>query len=108
MALFKTEGLARFSERGPVPRPLIVGDNMAVMLLCLQKHQEIKAPENDAAETVFTVVSGSGTVRENDETHRVGPGDVVYLPPGTRKALQAGEGAFTVIGVRQLGAKHVT
>lgn len=108
MALYKTGELARFSERGPVPRPLVVGDHMAVMLLCLQKHQEIKAPESDAAETVFMVVSGTGTVRENDEVHQVGPGDVVHLPPGTRKALQAGEDTFTVIGVRQLGAKRAT
>lgn len=106
MALYKTSEVARFSERGPVPRPLKVGEHMAVMLLCLQSHQEIVAPENDAAETIFTVLAGSGTIREGEQVHDVGPGDVVYMPPGTRKALRAGEGTFTVVGVRQLGAKH--
>jgi hypothetical protein len=37
----------RYSERGPVPRPLHMGEGMVVMLLCLQKGQELIAPEND-------------------------------------------------------------
>ncbi len=106
--LFKTSAVARFSERGPVPRPLHVGENMAVMLLCLQKGQQIVAPDGDGAETIFTVLEGSGTITENDESYAVGSGDVVHIPPGARKALVAGEGTLTVIGVRQLGAKHGT
>lgn len=106
MPLYRTSAVARFSERGPVPRPLNVGDHMAVMLLCLQKHQQIVAPESDLAETIFTVLEGSGTIREGDEVHEVGPGDVVHVRAGSRKALEAGEGTFTLIGVRQLGGKH--
>lgn len=89
-----------------MPRPLHVGENMAVMLLCLQKGQQIVAPDGDGAETIFTVLEGSGTITENDESFAVEAGDVVHIPPGSRKALIAGEGTFTVIGVRQLGAKH--
>lgn len=106
MSLFRTSAVARFSERGPVPRPLKVGDQMAVMLLCLQNGQEIVAPENDGAETIFTVLSGTGVIREDDDAHEVGPGDVVHVPPGSRKALLAGDGTFTVVGVRQLGGKR--
>lgn len=98
--------MARFSERGPVPRPLKVGDQMAVMLLCLQNGQEIVAPDNDRAETIFTVLEGTGVVREDDEAHEVGPGDVVHIAPGSRKALVAGAGMFKVVGVRQLGGKR--
>ncbi len=106
MALFKTSQVARFSERGPVPRPLKVGEHMAVMLLCLQNGQEIVAPDNDRAETIFTVLEGVGVVKEDDEAHQVGPGDVVHIAPGSRKSLVAGDGQFKVVGVRQLGGKR--
>ncbi|HRN19253.1 MAG: cupin domain-containing protein [Trueperaceae bacterium] len=106
MPLFKTSEVARFSERGPVPRPLNVGEHMAVMLLCLQKHQQIVAPESDGAETIFTVLEGSGTITEDDRVYEVAAGDIVHVKPGSQKSLEAGEGTFTVVGVRQLGGKH--
>lgn len=98
----------RFSEAGPVPRPLSVGDGLAAMLLCLQSGQLLQAPESDGAETVFTVLDGSGFVTDGDERYAVSPGDVVHVLPGRSKALEAGEGRFTVLGVRRLaGGRHV-
>ena len=55
MPLLKPLTQVRYSERGPVPRPLNMGEGMVVMLLCLQDHQELIAPENDLTETIFTV-----------------------------------------------------
>lgn len=107
MPVYRTSEVARFSERGPVPRPLNVGEHMAVMLLCLQRGQELVAPDGDGAETIFTVLEGAGSIRENGTTFEVGPGDVVHVPPGSHKALMAGAGTFKVLGVRQLGGKHV-
>lgn len=102
MPLIKPMERVRFSERGPVPRPLHMGEGMVVMLLCLQKGQELIAPENDLTETVFTVLEGSGFIMENDERHPVTTGDVVHIMPGSTKALIAGEGTFTVLGTRRL------
>lgn len=106
MPLIRSRELQRFSDRGPVPRPVSMGDGVAVMLLCLQSGQRIVAPENDAAETVFTVVEGSGVVHEGPEAHDVGVGDTVHVMPGVPKSLEAGAGTFTVIGVRRLGDKR--
>ena len=78
MPLIKSLEQQRFSERGPVPRPLNVGDGLAVMLLCLQGDQSIVAPAGDGAETVFTVLGGSGAIREGEEEHEVAVGDVVF------------------------------
>jgi len=100
--LLKPLELTRFSERGPVPRPLHMGEGMVLMLLCLQKGQELVAPEGDTTETVFTVLDGEGFVREGDQTHAVRAGDVVHVMPGSPKALVAGEGTFTVLGTRRL------
>lgn len=102
MPLIKPMEHARYSERGPVPRPLHMGEGMVVMLLCLQNGQEIIAPENDLTETIFTVLEGSGFIQEGDQRHTVGPGDVVHIMPGSTKALIAGEGAFAVLGTRRL------
>jgi len=92
----------RFSEHGPVPRPVSMGRGLAVMLLCLQAGQTIVAPPGDEAETVFTVLDGEGLVREGATSHAVGPGDVVHVMPGEDKALVAVAGRFTVVGVRRL------
>lgn len=105
MPLIKSLELQRFSERGPVPRPLNVGDGLAVMLLCLQGEQSIVAPASDGAETVFTVVVGSGAIREGDQEHEVCAGDVVHVQPGEQKALLARGAPFTVLGVRRMASR---
>lgn len=102
MPLYRTCDLRRYSDAGPVPRPLSVGNGVAVMLLCLQNEQQLVAPDDDRAETVFTVLGGSGTIREGDETHEVSVGDVVHVQAGTAKALIAGVGTFTVLGLRRM------
>ncbi len=82
-----------------------MGDGIAVMLLCLQNGQKIIAPEGDVTETVFTVLEGSGFIREDAERHAVSVGDVVHILPGSKKALIAGDGTFTVLGTRRLKGK---
>ncbi len=92
-----------FSERGPRPQVLHMGDHIAVMLLCLQDGQELRAPEGDATETLFCVLAGDGEIVEGDERHRVEVGDVVVVPAGTQKAVVAGGGILSVLGVRHMG-----
>ena len=108
MPLIKSLEQQRFSERGPVPRPLNVGDGLAVMLLCLQGDQSIVAPAGDGAETVFTVLGGSGAIREGEEEHEVAVGDAVHVPPGVDKALLARGEPFTVLGVRRMASRKST
>ncbi len=96
----------RFSEHGPVPRPVSMGTGLAVMLLCLQAGQSLVAPQGDDAETVFTVLEGEGSVREGGVTHAVTAGDVVHVLPGDDKSLIAGEGRFAVLGVRRLAERR--
>lgn len=97
----------RFSEVGPLPQVLNMGDTFAVMLLCLQTGQELRAPESDDAETLFCVLSGAGTILEGDSEHSTKVGNVVHIPPGVSKALIAPEGNFIVLGVRALKGRHV-
>lgn len=103
MPLTRTAEHARFSDGGPVPRPLSMGERMVAMLLCLKDGQKLVAPEGDGAETIFTVLEGEGHVREGDERHAVSAGDVVHVLPGTAKALEAGSGTMLVLGVRAMG-----
>ena len=56
----------------------------------------------DVAETVFTVLGGTGTITEGRELHAVSEGDVVHVQAGTPKSLIAGVGTFTVLGVRRM------
>lgn len=92
-----------FSDAGPVPRPLSIGEGLAAMLLCLQAGQRLEAPADDEAETVFTVLDGGGYVVDGYERFAAVAGDVVHVLPGRAKALEAGSGTFTVLGVRRLG-----
>ena len=103
MPLIRTGERLRFLDGGPFPQALQVGDRQAVMLLCLQDGQEIVAPPGDGAETTFVVIGGSGFVVEGEARHAVAEGDVVHVAQGSAKALTAGDGPFTVLGVRSLG-----
>lgn len=91
-----------FLEAGPYPQALHVGDTQAVMLLCLQAGQELRAPEGDANATTFVVLEGEGRIEEGEVRHAVHTGDVVHVATGQTKALVAGAGTFTVLGVRSL------
>lgn len=102
MPLIRPLEQTRYSGRGPVPRPLKLGEGLVTMLLCLQNGQEIVAPETDRTETVFTVLDGQGFIREDDERHPVTAGDVVHILSGSGKALIAGAGTFAVLGIRRL------
>lgn len=97
------KGLDRrtFSEAGPLPQVLHVGEGLVSMLICLAAGQEVRAPADDVAETVFTILSGRGRILEGDDAHAVGVGDVVHVPAGTSKALLADE-SLAVVGVRRL------
>lgn len=103
MPLIRTSERARFLDAGPYPQALQVGERQAVMLLCLQDGQELVAPSGDRSETTFAVLGGGGWVVEGDRRHAVAPGDVVCIAAGVEKALIAGAGTFTVLGVRALG-----
>lgn len=102
MSLLKPLERQRFSPRGPVPQALSVGENLAVMLLCLEAGQELVAPEGDAAETLFHVLEGEGFVRDGDARHAVRAFDTVHIAPGTPKSLVAGGVPLTVMGVRHM------
>jgi len=95
-----------FSDAGPMPQVLNVGKNLAVMLLCLQAGQELRAPESDGAETLFCVLAGAGTILEGDKEHTAEVGDIVHIPVNTPKALIAQGNTFTVLGVRVLKGRH--
>lgn len=105
MPLLHPEEHIKFSERGPVPRPLHMGPGLVVMLLCLQNGQELIAPKDDHTETIFTVFRGDGFIQEDDARHPVAEGDVVHILPGSAKALIAGDGEFVVLGTRRLKGK---
>jgi quercetin dioxygenase-like cupin family protein len=48
----------------------------------------VHAPDSDVA---VTVVEGRGVVRDGDDEHEVGPGDVVVVPAGTDRGVRAGD-----------------
>ncbi len=49
------------------------------------------------SEELYLFTSGTGAVRVEGEERRVGPGDCVVLPPGTRHKLLADPGAPLVL-----------
>lgn len=106
MPLVRALQKLRFSEKGPLPQVLHLSDAFAVMLLCLQSGQALRAPESDAAETIFCVLAGDGFIEEGGERHPVSVGDVVIIPTATTKALIASEGTMSVLGVRHLGRRR--
>lgn len=70
------------------PRVVYEDDHQKVILAYFEEDQFI--PVHAPASTLTVVVqSGSGVVREEDEDHRVEPGDVVTVPSGVKRGVRA-------------------
>lgn len=95
----------KFLDAGPRSQLLSLRQGLAVMLLSLKDHQKLRAPDEDTAKTVFTVLSGTGFVQEGDTRHVVQLGKVVHVLPGERKALIAAGAELSILGVRCLTGK---
>lgn len=54
----------------------------------------VHAPESDVT---VVVQSGHGIVRDDDETHDVGPGSVVTVPAGQDRGVKAGDGRLEAV-----------
>lgn len=52
---------------------------------------------HDQSEDVFLVLEGNGWFREGDKRTPIGPGDVVFIPPGERHGTIAGPQGMVVI-----------
>jgi len=63
-------------------------DEQKVVLGYFEPGQFIPVHSPDSA-VAITVVSGSGTVRDGSDDHRVGPGDVVAVPAGEARGVRA-------------------
>ena len=92
-----------------------VGDDGAVIRELASPHNspvshhslaEIRHPPGTAsrehhhtvAEEVYYVMKGRGGVRIDDETHGIGPGDVVVIVPGQRHSVwQEGDGDLVML-----------
>jgi quercetin dioxygenase-like cupin family protein len=52
---------------------------------------------HDRSEDVFFVLEGSGWLREGDKLTPIGPGDVVFVPPGEVHGTIAGPQGMVVV-----------
>jgi len=91
------------SDVAPVPCPcgqatrIISGaDNDLVSIHRVRIDGEAKMHYHKVLAEHYVVLSGSGEIELDDERIAVGPGDVVYIPPGTAHALR---GRFEIINV---------
>ena len=48
------------------------------------------------SEQVYVIVSGQGTMLIDDEEQTVGPGDTIFIPPGSRHAIRNDSGTELV------------
>jgi len=65
-------------------------DRMKVVLGYFEPDQfiPVHAPDSDVA---ITVRRGTGVIRDGDDEHAVGPGDVVVVPAGEDRGVKAGD-----------------
>lgn len=52
---------------------------------------------HDQSEDVFLILEGTGWLREGDKRTPIGPGDVVFVPPGEQHGTIAGPQGMVVV-----------
>ncbi len=83
------EKRTRFEATQFVNEPLFDGDGFYGRLLCFQKGQQVPEHVHDHVDECFDVLEGEGTFLINGQVVVAGPGTHIYIPAGTRHALQA-------------------
>lgn len=61
------------------------------------------AHRHENAEEVYVILSGSGTLKLDDELVAVGPLDAIRIAPGVTRALEAGDEGLEYLA---FGARH--
>jgi mannose-6-phosphate isomerase-like protein (cupin superfamily) len=49
------------------------------------------------SEEIYFLLAGGGLMEIDGETHEVGPGDAILIPPGARHTLRAGSGGARLL-----------
>lgn len=71
---------------------------MAITLVEGGPDSEQPMHSHPEAEQVYVIVAGLGVMRVDDEEQEVGPGTLVFIPPGAKHAIRnAGSAALTYV-----------
>ncbi len=76
------------SEVREIARPPDTARNQSLAEATVPPGGETAEHFHRASEEIYHFVSGAGRMRLGDEEAKVGPGDTVVIPPGTRHKLQ--------------------
>ena len=60
---------------------------MAITMVHGEPGSEQPVHSHPEAEQVYVVVAGAGLMRVNDEEQEVGPGTLVFIPPGAKHSI---------------------
>jgi len=80
----------RFDPSRPVPQIVYSSPKARVLLLGLEAGVEIPV-HPDAAEVLFYVIEGQGTITTGEEAHQVQSGSLVAAPAGAARGIRSQE-----------------
>lgn len=73
-------------------------NRMAITLVNGEPNSEQPMHSHPESEQVYVIVAGSGVMRVDDEERQVGPGTLVFIPPGAAHAIRnVGESTLTYV-----------
>jgi hypothetical protein len=88
-----------FQELVGKAAPNAKSEKLSVAQFVLEPGRSSGVSFNHRADEVFWVASGSGRVHLGSEVLSVGPGSVVFIPPGARHAIEAGASGLTFLAI---------
>jgi mannose-6-phosphate isomerase-like protein (cupin superfamily) len=87
-----------------MPRePLDAEDTGLALIKILPGERQPFAHKHKAAEEIYVVLSGAGTMKLDDEIVEVGPMDAIRMAPGVGRGLEAGPEGLEIIA---FGPRH--
>lgn len=87
--VLRLDELTRYADEQFVNVSLFDGDGFYGRLLCFRRGQRVPEHVHEHVDECFDVLAGEGTFWVNGEAVRAGPGTHIYVPAGTRHALEA-------------------
>lgn len=73
------------------------GNDLNANLVRLDAGESVGGHVNGEVDVLLIGLLGAGTVELDGQSHRVGPGQLVILPKGTLRAIEAGEEGFAYL-----------
>jgi len=93
------QDIVEYSQTARVKKDILMTDWFNVVLICLDKGQEIP-PHHEPYAVLFHIIDGEGTITVGSKRHDAVPGHIIFVPEDSIRGI-APHTRMSLLGIQQ-------